>query len=215
VDPADQQLGGDAVPLVDRLHRQRPARHAGGVEPLDPQRAALLGVPVGVDLAHDQVGALADRRPVDVGAEAPLEGPVVGDVERAVVERGQRLRRAVGRVAARHDLERQVRGRAAATGHDVRRALGEVGVEVDGVRVVEPLASVLVGGVDEDRVVEVVVERHLDRRPDRAGQVVQALGELLLGDLERGVADQPLRLRHGLAERFQAHGFTFAITDSA
>ena len=36
---------------------------------------------------------------------------------------------------------------------DVRRILGEVGVEVDRVRVVEALAGVVVRGVDQDRVV--------------------------------------------------------------
>src|SRR5690606_37833170 len=102
--------------------------------------------PVGEDLAHDEGRALGQPQ---LGAEAPLEGPVVGHVELAVVEGDDAGGGAGVGVGAVHDLEGQVGGGAAPTGDDVRRPLGEVGVEVDRVGVVQALARVLVRGVDQ------------------------------------------------------------------
>src|SRR3546814_8613274 len=48
---------------------------------------------------------------------------------------------------------------------------------------------------------EVVVERHRQRRPDGAGEIVVALGQLLSVDLERWVRDQLLGLGDGLLQR--------------
>ena len=197
VDPAEQHLRGHAVPLGDALLGDRTARLPGGVEALDPDRAALLGVPVGVHLADDQGAAL--REP-ELWAEAPLEAAVVGDVELAVVERGHGPRRTLGGVGPVHHLEGEVGGGAADPRDDVRRIRREVGVEVDGVGVVQSLPGVLVRRVDQHRVLEVVVEGHLQRGADAAGEVVVALREVLFRDLERRVGDQLLRLGDGLCE---------------
>ena len=110
-----------------------------------------------------------------------------------------RPRRTLGGVGPVHHLEGEVGSGAAHPRDDVRRTGREVGVEVDGVGVVQPLAGVLVRRVDQHRVLEVVVEGHLQRGADAAGEVVVALREVLLGDLERRVGDQLLRLGDGLA----------------
>ena len=56
------------------------------------------------------------------------------------------------------------------------------------------------GGVHEQRVVEVVVEGHLHGHPDPAGEVVVALEAILLGLDEGGVEDQLFCFFDGLSK---------------
>ena len=218
LDPPDEHLGCDAVPLRDPLLGHRSAGSAGGVETLEPDGAALLGVPVVVHLADDQRAALLQT---ELRPEPPLEAAVRGDVELAVVEGGDGAGSPVGRVGPVHHLEGQVGGGAACAGEQVGAFGREERVEVDGVGVVEPLACVLVRRVDEHRVLEVVVERHLQRAADGPGEVVVALchqlGSVLLAHLERRVRDQLLCLRDRVPEGpgHIGHVFTLAMTDSA
>ena len=174
-------------------------------------RAALLGVPVVVDLADDQC-----FRP-GLGDVGELEGAVGLYVELAVVVGQHRGGCRVGAVGTAHDLEGEVGRGAADAADDVLDALLEVGVEVDGVGVVEALLRELVRRVDEQRPVEVVVERHLQGHPDPPGQVVVALEQVLLGLDELGSRDQLLGLGDGVAQgrgEVVAHPFTFAMIDS-
>ena len=174
-------------------------------------RPALLGVPVVVDLAHDH------RLRAGLGDVGELEGAVVLHVELAVVEGEHRRGRRVGAVGTAHHLEGQVGGGAADAADDVLDALLEVGVEVEGVRVVEALPRELVRRVDEQRPLEVVVERHLHRHPDPAGEVVVALQQVLIGLDEVGGADELLGFGDRLTEwgcEVLAHALTFAMIDS-
>ena len=79
--------------------------------------------------------------------------PAVGvDLQGTVVERRVRRGALVGRIRPGHDLERQVRGGTAPTLDLVLGAVGEVGVEVQRVRVVQAHLGVRARDLEQLRV---------------------------------------------------------------
>ena len=206
-EPGQQDLARHAVTLGQRAGVRRGRRGPAAVGPADADRAAPLGAPVAVHLAdqeHRRPGAEGDVAAPGVRpgrAEPQLERPVAGDLDLPVVERGQAVRHLDRGVVAGQHLEAQVGGGAAAPGDHVLRIVAQVGVEVQGVRVVQAQLGVRAGRLDEVREVPLVRPGQLQRGPDAPGQVVIPLGQVLLG-LDVGRAgDDLLGLEHRVRER--------------
>ena len=138
-------------------------------------------------------------------AEAQLERPVRGHLDLPVVERGQAVRHLDRGVVPVQHLEAQVGGAAAAAGDHVLGVVAQVGVEVQGVRVVQAHLGVRAGGRDEVREVALVGPGQLERRADVAGQIVVAFGEILLGLDVRGAGDDRLGFEQRVSERLGEH----------
>ena len=207
-EPGQQELAGHVVALRrGRGVRRRRRRAAGLVGAVDADGAAAFGGPVAVHLAHDEHGRSGPEREVAgpglAGAEAELERAVVGHLDRPVVERGQAVRHLDGGVVTLEHLEAQVGGRAAGAGDHVLRVIAQVGVEVQGVRVVQPHLRVRAGGLDEVREVALVGPGQVQRRLDAARQVVVPLGEIALRLDVRGAGDDLLGLGQRLSERLR------------
>lgn len=183
-------LARSGVPLLDEFTGQWWRRGSGRVGTRDRQRAAP-GRPVVVDLADHQLRG-AFRR------DAPFEGAVLGDVEGPVVERGFAVRHVgVGVFTAEH-LETQICGGAPGSGHDVLVPGLHAGAEIQRVGIVEAHLVERTGAGQEERVVAVVVERHVRTGRDPTCQVLQAFEQVGFGFDVRRLADQALSLGYGV-----------------
>ena len=87
--------------------------------------------------------------------------PSGADLDVAVVERGQAVRHLGRRVVAVEHLEAQVGGAAAPAGDHVFGAVAQVGVEVERVRIVQPIFVYGPGGADEEGEIPLVGPGHL------------------------------------------------------
>ena len=213
--PGQQDLAGHGVALGQRRGVRGRGRPPGPVVPPDADRAPAFGAPVAVHLADQQhrgpgaEGEVARGCPIRPGlwsrAEAQLERAVGGDVDGPVVERAQAVRHLDGGVVPLQHLEAQVGGAAAAAGDHVLGVIAEVGVEVQGVRVVQAHLGVRAGRLDEVREVPLVGPGQPQRRLDAARQVVIPLGEVLLAGYVRGARDDLLGLGQRLSERPRQH----------
>ena len=120
---------------------------------LDAHGAAPLGRPVAVDLADDAASPRPGRAGSSCAGASGAAGrtaartPVAGDLDRPVVERGQAVRHLDRGVVAVQHLEAQVGRGPAAAGDDVLGVVAQVGVEVQGVRVVQAQLGVRAGGL--------------------------------------------------------------------
>ena len=166
--------------------------------------------PVAVHLAHQQHRRSGPEREVvapgcPTGPEAQLERAVAGDVDRPVVERAQAVRHLDRGVVAPQHLEAQVGGGAAAAGDHVLGVVAQVGVEVQGVRVVQAHLGVRAGRGHEVREVALVGPGQLQRPLDAPGQVVVPLGQVLLGGDVRRAGDDLLGFGHRVRERLGEH----------
>ena len=139
------------------------------------------------------------------GPKRSSKEPSGGHLDLPVVERGQAVRHLGRRVVPVQHLEAQVGGAAPAAGDHVLRVVPQVGVEVQGVRVVQAHLGVRAGGRDEVREVALVGPGQLDRAADVAGQVVVAFGEILLGLDVRGAGDDRLGFEQRVGERLGEH----------
>ena len=187
----------------------------GPVLAADADRAAAFGGPVAVDLADQQHrGPGAEPEgvpPAGRRAEPQLERAVRADLDGPVVERAQAVRHLDRGVVALQHLEAQVGGAAAAPGDHVLGVVPQVGVEVQGVRVVQAQLGVRPGRHHEVREVPLVGPGQPERRLDAARQVVVAFGQVLLSGDERGPGDDLLGLRDRLTERLGQHGTYFRL----
>jgi hypothetical protein len=150
------------------------------------------------------------RRPVRSGSarplpEAQLERTVIGNVDGPVVERAQAVRHLDRGVVPLQHLEAQVRGRTAPAGDHVLGVVAQVGVEVQGVRVIQPHLGKRAGRGDEVREIPLVRPGQPQRGLDAAGQVVIPLGQVLLRGDMRGAGDDLLGLGQRLSERLRQH----------
>ena len=187
--PGQQDLAGHAVALGQRRGVRGRRREPSPVLPADADRAPALGAPVAVHLADQQHRGPGAEREV-VRAETRVPGPPGpkrssnepsrGDVDGPVVERAQAVRHLDGGVVPLQHLEAQVGGAAATPGDHVLGVVAQVGVEVQGVRVVQAHLGVRAGRLHEVREVPLVGPGQPQRRLDAARQVVIPLGEVLL-----------------------------------
>ena len=195
LDRSGQRPGGDLVLLAEQVLGQGAAWPAEGVGAFDGDGAALFGVPVVEDLAHDQ------RLRAGLGQIGELEVAVGVGLQLAVVEGHQAGRGGVRGVGATHHLEGEIGAGPPPPPDHVLDALAQVGAQVDGVGVVETLLGELMGRIHEQRLLEVIVERRLHRHPDPPGEILVTLEPIGLGADEGRVRDQLLRLRDRLLER--------------
>ena len=215
--PAEQDLARHRVPLGHRVGVGGGGRRAARpVGPPDGNRAPAFGRPVAVHLAdqqHRRAGpepeAVAPTLPTTAGRrrgpEAQLERVVGGDVDGPVVERAQAVRHLDRGVVALEHLEAQVRGRPAPAGDHVLGVVAQVGVEVQGVRVVQAHLGVRPGRRHEVREVPLVGPGQPERGLDAARQVVVPLGQVLLRADVRRPGDDLLGLGQRLSERPRQH----------
>ncbi len=202
-------LPGHAVPLGHRVRARRRRRAAGPVLVTDADRAPAFGAPVAVHLA-DQQHRRADAEaevvpPGSAWSEPQLERAVVADLDGPVVERAQAVRHLGRGVVPLQHLEAQVRGAAAAPGDHVLGVVAQVGVEVQGVRVVQAHLGIRPGRLHEVREVPLVGPGQPERGLDAACQVVIPFGQVLLRRHERGAHDDLLGFGQRLSERLRQH----------
>ena len=164
-----ERLARGRQPLRGQLGRSRRRRLADPVDALDAQRPRRRR-PVAEHLAGEQHRrVLAEDEVVrpDIGArraEAQFERAVGVDLDVAVVEGVQAVGDLGRGVVAVEDLERQIGGRAAPSGHDVLGVVADGRAEVERVRVVEPDLRVRRRRADEVREVLLVGPGRRDGR---------------------------------------------------
>ena len=170
--PGQQDLAGHAVALGHRVRAGGRRGETGPVHAADADRAAAFGGPVAVDLADQQHrGPGAEPEgvpPAGRRAEPQRERAVRVDLDGPVVERAQAVRHLDRGVVPLQHLEAEVGGAAAAPGDHVLGVVPQVGVEIEGVRVVQAQLGVRPGRHHEVREVPLVGPGQPERRLDAA-----------------------------------------------
>jgi hypothetical protein len=163
-------FSGCGVTLFDDLPGQGRRRGARRVGARDGKRAALCR-PIVVDLADHQLRRRLRPKP-------PFESAVGGDVEFAVVESDLAVRHLGLGVFAAEQLEAQVRGGTTTTGDNVLLIRLYPGAEVQRVGVVQAHLGERPRAAVQERMLRLVIERHMRTGRDAAGQILQSLQEI-------------------------------------
>src|SRR5262249_48864536 len=179
------------------LPGQRRRRGARGIEALDGERTTLCR-PVVVDLPDYQL-----RR--CFRAEAPFEAAVRCDVEFSIAGLGVPVGPHLGGVLAAGQLEADVCGGAALPGHDVIVLRQDPGSEVEGVGIVEAHLGERARAAVQERMVPLVVERHVRTCRDAACEVLQAFQQIGFRFDMGGFGYQFLGLGDRLEQRLRIH----------